>query len=102
MLRLNAQDKSSREIAEELVLAGMTTRTHACNILGTLHLPAVHKRRSGPSSKAWLPSTRCRPTWDRQREPLSLPQMQYALDARGVGKDRPQGGPFLWAPNPAF
>lgn len=38
VLRLIAQGKSNREIAEELVLAEMTVRTHVSNILGKLHL----------------------------------------------------------------
>ncbi len=38
VLRLLAQGKSNREIAEDLVLAEMTVRTHVSNILGKLHL----------------------------------------------------------------
>ncbi|MGC9332734.1 MAG: response regulator, partial [Anaerolineae bacterium] len=38
VLRLIAQGKSNREIAEELVLAELTVRTHVSNILGKLHL----------------------------------------------------------------
>jgi NarL family two-component system response regulator LiaR len=38
VLRLIAQGKSNREIADELVLAEMTVRTHVSNILGKLHL----------------------------------------------------------------
>jgi NarL family two-component system response regulator LiaR len=38
VLRLLAQGKSNREIAEDLVLSEMTVRTHVSNILGKLHL----------------------------------------------------------------
>jgi NarL family two-component system response regulator LiaR len=38
VLRLIAQGKSNREIAEQLVIAEMTVRTHVSNILGKLHL----------------------------------------------------------------
>jgi NarL family two-component system response regulator LiaR len=38
VLRLLAQGKSNREIADELVLAELTVRTHVSNILGKLHL----------------------------------------------------------------
>jgi len=38
VLRLLAQGKSNREIAEDLVLAELTVRTHVSNILGKLHL----------------------------------------------------------------
>jgi len=38
VLRVIAQGKSNREIAEDLVLAEKTVRTHVSNILGKLHL----------------------------------------------------------------
>ena len=38
VLRLLAQGKSNREIADDLVLSEMTVRTHVSNILGKLHL----------------------------------------------------------------
>jgi len=38
VLRLIAQGKSNRDIAEELVLAELTVRTHVSNVLGKLHL----------------------------------------------------------------
>jgi NarL family two-component system response regulator LiaR len=38
VLRLLAQGKSNREIAEQLVIAELTVRTHVSNILGKLHL----------------------------------------------------------------
>jgi NarL family two-component system response regulator LiaR len=38
VLRLLAQGKSNREIAEVLVITEMTVRTHVSNILGKLHL----------------------------------------------------------------
>ena len=38
VLRLVAQGKSNREIAEQLVITEMTVRTHVSNILGKLHL----------------------------------------------------------------
>jgi NarL family two-component system response regulator LiaR len=38
VLRFLAQGKSNREIADELVLAELTVRTHVSNILGKLHV----------------------------------------------------------------
>jgi NarL family two-component system response regulator LiaR len=38
VLRLVAQGRSNRDIAEELVITEMTVRTHVSNILGKLHL----------------------------------------------------------------
>jgi NarL family two-component system response regulator LiaR len=38
VLRLLAQGKSNREIAEQLVITVLTVRTHVSNILGKLHL----------------------------------------------------------------
>ena len=38
ILRLIAQGCSNKEIAEQLVIAEMTVRTHVSNILGKLHL----------------------------------------------------------------
>jgi len=38
VLRLLAQGKSNREIAEQLVIAELTVRTHVSNILSKLHL----------------------------------------------------------------
>jgi NarL family two-component system response regulator LiaR len=38
VLRLVAQGKSNKEIAEQLVIAEMTVRAHVSNILGKLHL----------------------------------------------------------------
>jgi NarL family two-component system response regulator LiaR len=38
VLRLLAQGKSNREIAEKLIIAELTARTHVSNILGKLHL----------------------------------------------------------------
>ena len=38
VLRLIAQGKSNRDIAETLVLAELTVRTHVSNVLGKLHL----------------------------------------------------------------
>jgi two-component system, NarL family, response regulator LiaR len=38
VLRLLAQGKSNREIAEQLVITELTVRTHVSNILGKLHL----------------------------------------------------------------
>jgi NarL family two-component system response regulator LiaR len=38
VLRLVAQGRSNRQIAEQLVISGATVRTHVSNILGKLHL----------------------------------------------------------------
>jgi NarL family two-component system response regulator LiaR len=61
VLRLVAQGKSNREIAEELVLAELTVRTHVSNILGKLHLAnrtqaALHALKEGLASLDDFPS----------------------------------------------
>jgi two-component system, NarL family, response regulator LiaR len=38
VLRLLAQGKSNREIADRLAITELTVRTHVSNILGKLHL----------------------------------------------------------------
>lgn len=55
VLRLVAQGKSNRDIAEELVIAEITVRTHVSNILGKLHLAsrtqaALYALREGLAS----------------------------------------------------
>ncbi len=55
ILRLIAQGRSNREIAERLVIAEMTVRTHVSNILGKLHLAsrtqaALYALREGIAS----------------------------------------------------
>lgn len=55
VLRLVAQGKSNKEIAEELVIAEMTVRAHVSNILGKLHLAsrtqaALYALRKGIAS----------------------------------------------------
>jgi NarL family two-component system response regulator LiaR len=55
VLRLVAQGRSNREIAEELVITEMTVRTHVSNILGKLHLAsrtqaALYALREGLAS----------------------------------------------------
>ena len=55
VLRLVAQGKSNKEIAEQLVIAEMTVRTHVSNILGKLHLAsrtqaALYALREGLAS----------------------------------------------------
>jgi NarL family two-component system response regulator LiaR len=60
VLRLIAQGKSNREIAEQLVIAEMTVRTHVSNILGKLHLAsrtqaALYALREGLASLDELP-----------------------------------------------
>jgi NarL family two-component system response regulator LiaR len=55
VLRLVAQGRSNRDIAEELVITEMTVRTHVSNILGKLHLAsrtqaAVYALREGLAS----------------------------------------------------
>jgi NarL family two-component system response regulator LiaR len=61
VLRLIAQGKSNREIAEDLVLAEMTVRTHVSNILGKLHLAnrtqaALYALKEGLASLDDVPS----------------------------------------------
>ena len=61
VLRLIAQGKSNREIADELVLAELTVRTHVSNILGKLHLAnrtqaALYALREGLASLDDVPS----------------------------------------------
>jgi NarL family two-component system response regulator LiaR len=55
ILRLVAQGRSNKEIAEQLVIAEMTVRTHVSNILGKLHLAsrtqaALYALREGLAS----------------------------------------------------
>jgi NarL family two-component system response regulator LiaR len=55
VLRLVAQGKSNKEIAEQLVITEMTVRTHVSNILGKLHLAsrtqaALYALREGLAS----------------------------------------------------
>jgi len=55
VLRLVAQGKSNKEIAEQLVIADMTVRAHVSNILGKLHLAsrtqaALYALRQGIAS----------------------------------------------------
>ena len=62
VLRLVAQGKSNKEIAELLVITEMTVRTHVSNILGKLHLAsrtqaALYALRQGPTPPEADPST---------------------------------------------
>ena len=55
VLRLVAQGRSNRDIADELVITEMTVRTHVSNILGKLHLAsrtqaALYALREGLAS----------------------------------------------------
>jgi NarL family two-component system response regulator LiaR len=55
VLRLVAQGKSNKEIAEQLVIADMTVRAHVSNVLGKLHLAsrtqaALYALRKGIAS----------------------------------------------------
>jgi len=61
VLRLIAQGKSNREMAEDLVLAEKTVRTHVSNILGKLHLAnrtqaALHALKEGFASLDDVPA----------------------------------------------
>jgi NarL family two-component system response regulator LiaR len=61
VLRLIAQGKSNREIAEDLVLAEVTVRTHVSNILSKLHLAnrtqaALYALKEGLASLDDLPA----------------------------------------------
>ncbi len=60
ILRLVAQGRSNKEIAEQLVIAEMTVRTHVSNILGKLHLAsrtqaALYALREGLASLEDVP-----------------------------------------------
>lgn len=60
VLRLIAQGKSNREIADQLVIAEMTVRTHVSNVLGKLHLAsrtqaALYALREGLASLDEVP-----------------------------------------------
>ena len=60
VLRLVAQGKSNKEIAEQLVITEMTVRTHVSNILGKLHLAsrtqaALYALREGIASLEDVP-----------------------------------------------
>ncbi len=61
ILRLVAQGRSNKEIAEQLVIAEMTVRTHVSNILGKLHLAsrtqaALYALREGLASLEDVPT----------------------------------------------
>jgi NarL family two-component system response regulator LiaR len=61
VLRLIAQGKSNREIADDLVIADLTVRTHVSNILGKLHLAsrtqaALYALREGLASLDDIPT----------------------------------------------
>ncbi len=60
ILRLVAQGRSNKEIAEQLVIAEMTVRTHVSNVLGKLHLAsrtqaALYALREGLASLEDVP-----------------------------------------------
>ncbi len=60
ILRLVAQGKSNKDIAEQLVIAEMTVRTHVSNVLGKLHLAsrtqaALYALREGLASLEDVP-----------------------------------------------
>lgn len=62
VLRLISQGKSNREIADDLVVAEWTVRTHVSNILGKLHLAsrtqaALYALKTGLVSLDDLPDT---------------------------------------------
>jgi len=61
VLRLVAQGRSNRQIAEQLVIAEMTVRTHVSNILSKLHLAsrtqaALYALREGLASLEDIPT----------------------------------------------
>ena len=61
ILRLIAQGRSNKEIAEELVITEMTVRTHVSNVLGKLHLAsrtqaALYALKEGLASLEDVPS----------------------------------------------
>jgi NarL family two-component system response regulator LiaR len=60
VLRLVAQGRSNRDIAEQLVIAEITVRTHVSNILSKLHLAsrtqaALYALREGLASLDDIP-----------------------------------------------
>jgi NarL family two-component system response regulator LiaR len=72
VLRLLAQGKSNREIADQLVITELTVRTHVSNILGKLHLAsrtqaALYALKEGLASLDDVPT-------DKGKTP-PLPQM---------------------------
>jgi NarL family two-component system response regulator LiaR len=61
VLRLLAQGKSNREIADQLVITELTVRTHVSNILGKLHVAsrtqaALHALKEGLASLDDVPA----------------------------------------------
>ncbi len=61
VLRLLAQGKSNREIADQLVITELTVRTHVSNILGKLHLAsrtqaALYALKEGLASLEDIPT----------------------------------------------
>lgn len=61
ILRLVAQGRSNKQIAEELCITEMTVRTHISNILAKLHLASRTPSPALRTSKGLLLSTRERP-----------------------------------------
>ncbi len=62
ILRLIAQGRSNKEIAEQLVITEMTVRTHVSNILGKLHLAsrtqaALYALKEGLASLEDVPTS---------------------------------------------
>jgi len=92
VLRLVAQGKSNRQIADDLVITEGTVRAHVSNILSKLHLAS---RRSMPCGRDWRRWTMPTGHWKMPaRCPGSHNICHRSCLIKGI-EDHPEGGLFF-------